>query len=160
MLSVAVQKDVGEYKEKIILGLSLKSLIGLGSGILIAVIEVLVSFFVLGISIESISVIVMATVMIGFVAGFARPLNMPFNKALPLLFTQYFGQTTLTYTSSVYKVQKGNLKTKKNSKEVKNVQKEDKREIVQYRKTRKKRGRRSPEYLLPRYAKAKYGRGN
>jgi hypothetical protein len=166
MLSVAVQKDIGEYREKVILGLSGKTLLGVALGIGASAVVALIGYFGFGLSVNDLSLPVLVLSGSGFLIGYCKPLNLPFEKALPLILKEYFGQTCLVYKSSLQLARKAAIKAEKDElahpaastrgerKERKQENKDVCIEKKKYNAERSKRGVSSPEYCLPRYRKA------
>ena len=154
MLTVSVQKDIGEYEEKVVLGMTAKRLGVVAVCVALAIVIGLVGRFVFEISIENLAIPIFLTTALGFLVGYVEPLNMPFLDALPYLIRQNFGLTKLSYSSAAemaldeYEKEQDSKATRKAS----NVRKE---EVKEYNRIRTYRGIRSSEYLLPRYLDAK-----
>ena len=102
-LSIAVQKDIGEYEEKIILGLSAGKLAALGIGAALAAVEAAVATQVFGYSVRDIFFVLCLTVAGAFFMGFLRPHGMPFPQAARLFSRQWLGETTLVYKSEGFR---------------------------------------------------------
>ena len=96
-LSVAVQKDIGEYEEKIVLGLGAGKLAALGIGAGLALAEAIVAAEVFGKSPRDIFFLLCLTVAGAFFAGFIRPHGMPFKLAAVLFIRQWLGAARLIY---------------------------------------------------------------
>ena len=96
-LSVAVQKDIGEYEEKIVLGLGAGKLAALGIGAGLALAETIAAAEVFGKSPRDIFFLLCLTVAGAFFAGFIRPHGMPFKLAAVLFARQWLGATRLIY---------------------------------------------------------------
>lgn len=97
MLSVSVHKDIGEYTEKIVGKLSLRTLACTAGGLASSVATAALCYLVLGIPVESASLPVMAASMPFWMAGFWRPKGLPAEKFLPLLLEHRFGSGKLAY---------------------------------------------------------------
>ena len=84
MLSVRVQKDIGEYTEKIVGKLSARTLVCLAGGLASAVGTAAVCQFALGIEVRNAALPVMCASMPFWLAGFWRPHHMKLEKFVPL----------------------------------------------------------------------------
>ena len=84
MLSVRVQKDIGEYTEKIVGKLSARTLVCLAGGLGSAVGMAAICQFALGIEVRDAALPVMCASMPFWLAGFWRPCHMTFEKFAPL----------------------------------------------------------------------------
>ena len=151
-LSVAMQKDIGEYREKIAFGLTAKSLIYLGVACAVGAVEALIAVLLLGLQVMDISILLMATVLAGFLLAYYRPLDMDATAAIPLIWRQYFGKTQLPYITSlsmevsqVSQDQKMQAEKEMDKKERSDVRKNKAR----YADERAGRGAKSAEVLLP-----------
>jgi|GEM_PF-2026412 len=146
MLTVTVQKDIGEYEEKIILGLTLKRLVAISACIGLAILEAVAGMFVFGIDVKNMAIPIFATTTVGFVIGYFEPMGMPFLEALPYLIRQSFGTNQLAYVSA------GEMALEKEKKDA-NGKATDvpKEEIKEYRRIRNYRSERSSECLIPQY---------
>ena len=151
MLTVTVQKDIGEYEEKVVLGLTLKRLIAISICVGLAIAEAVVGMFVFNIDIKNMAIPIFATAAVGFIIGYLEPMGMPFTEALPYLIRQNFGSNQLEYVSA------GEMAIEKASESEKNwkVSHVRKEEVKEYRRIRDYRNERSAEILLPRYHEAK-----
>lgn len=84
MLSVPIHKDFCEYKPKIVGTLSLRTLLCLGVGIVIAITVGCIATFVLRIDFSVVSPIVWMCMVPAAMVGFWSPHGMDFEKFLPL----------------------------------------------------------------------------
>ena len=84
MLSVRVQKDIGEYTEKIVGKLSARTLVCLAGGLASAVGTAAICQFALGIEVRNAALPVMCASMPFWLAGFWRPYHMKLEKFVPL----------------------------------------------------------------------------
>lgn len=84
MLSVRVQKDIGEYTEKIVGKLSARTLVCLAGGLASAVGTAAICQFMLGIEVRNAALPVMCASMPFWLAGFWRPYHMKLEKFVPL----------------------------------------------------------------------------
>jgi hypothetical protein len=101
MLSVPIQKDIGEYEEKIVGGLTIRTFIALVIGCALGAAEGLVGHYLMHIDIDSLSIFIFVTVMAAFAAGYVKPLDMPMKDALPFLIRQNLTGMPLKYRSSL-----------------------------------------------------------
>ena len=84
MLSVRVQKDIGEYTEKIVGKLSARTLVCLAGGLASAVGTAVICQFMIGIEVRNAALPVMCASMPFWLAGFWRPYHMKLEKFVPL----------------------------------------------------------------------------
>lgn len=102
-LKVEIQKDMDEYKPKIIAGLTKRSLVcitlAIGGSILIGG----YCWWVLGIPDNLVSTIVVFCTAPLWLAGFWQPMGMDAEKFLPLWIRQHFGKTKLFYEAPAYR---------------------------------------------------------
>lgn len=98
-LQIPIQKDIGEYEEKIVGKLSFRTLVcvagGFGSAILVAAI----CHFWIGIEVADAAFPVMCASIPFWLAGFWRPFGMRAEKFAPLLFSHHLKDQRLLYTS-------------------------------------------------------------
>lgn len=102
-LQIPIQKDIGEYEEKIVGKLSFRTLVcvagGFGSAILVAAI----CHFWIGIEVADAAFPVMCASIPFWLAGFWRPFGMRAEKFAPLLFSHHIKDQRLLYESSAPK---------------------------------------------------------
>lgn len=102
MLSVRVQKDIGEYTEKIVGKLSARTLACLAGGLASAIGAAALCRFALGIEVRDAALPVMCASLPFWLAGFWRPHHMKFEKFVPLwLDFQLEGQRILYRSTPV-----------------------------------------------------------
>ena len=98
-LQIPIQKDIGEYEEKIVGKLSFRTLVcvagGFGSAILVAAL----SHFWIGIEVADAAFPVMCASIPFWLAGFWRPFGMRAEKFAPLLADHLLKDQRLLYTS-------------------------------------------------------------
>lgn len=98
-LQIPIQKDIGEYEEKIVGKLSFRTLAcvagGFGSAILVAAI----CHFWIGIEVADAAFPVMCASIPFWLAGFWRPFGMRAEKFAPLLFSHHMKDQRLLYES-------------------------------------------------------------
>ena len=98
-LQIPIQKDIGEYEEKIVGKLSFRTLVcvagGFGSAILVAAI----CHFWIGIEVADAAFPVMCASIPFWLAGFWRPFGMRAEKFAPLLFSHLMKDQRLLYES-------------------------------------------------------------
>ena len=98
-LQIPIQKDIGEYEEKIVGKLSFRTLVcvagGFGSAILVAAI----CHFLIGIEVADAAFPVMCASIPFWLAGFWRPFGMRAEKFAPLLINHHLKNQRLLYES-------------------------------------------------------------
>lgn len=97
MLSVSVHKDIGEYTEKIVGKLSVRTLACTAGGLASSVAAAALCHFAIGVPVESASLPVMAASMPFWLAGFWRPKGMVAERFLPLLLEHALTDGKLAY---------------------------------------------------------------
>ena len=104
MLSVGIQKDITEYKPKIIGQLTLRSLVCCVTAIGVSVAVGAYFFFVLGLGYDfAMYGIIFLSIPI-WAAGFWHPYGMNLEKFFPLAVKHFFGNNIIKYKSSGYLV--------------------------------------------------------
>ena len=98
-LSTAVQKDVSEYKSKIVGKLSARALVTIACAIGSSVGLALWLWFVLGVDPTDFGFFIMLVAVPSWLFGFYKPDGMDFEKWLPRWFEHRFGKSYLTYQS-------------------------------------------------------------
>lgn len=149
MLSVAVQKDIGEYEQKLFAGLTVRTSAALGLAVGLSCLEALVLCGLAGFEVGDIAIVIMASAMGVFFAGYAKPLGLPLEKSLPLILDARFGRTKLAWASSLALNRGFGDKPAKPKRD-----RDAKRRLKEYEKACAGRRERSPEVLLAAYAKA------
>ena len=99
-LSVAVHKDIGEYTEKVVGKLSLRTLGCVVGGLATSVATAALCAACLGIEPADASLPVMAASMPFWLAGFWRPHGMRAERFVPLLWEHLTSDGVLPYRSS------------------------------------------------------------
>lgn len=101
-LQIPVQKDIGEYSEKIFGKMSLRTLICVAAGLCAAFVFALTTTFLLGCNVSDITFFVVLVTMPFFALGFWKPCNMKPEKFLPLLIEHLATNNRLLYCSSTF----------------------------------------------------------
>ena len=96
-LRIPVQKDIGEYEEKIVGKMSLRTLVCVTGGFACAIATACIIYFVFHIEVGSATLPVMAAALPFWLAGFWRPFGMKLEEFLPLLADHHFGSKRLPY---------------------------------------------------------------
>lgn len=99
-ISVPVPKEITEYKEKIILGMSGRQLIFSGIAVVLAV-GIGALCYLMGMDITIIGYIIILAASPLMALGFIRKDNMPFEKYLFLVLRSKMGQNLLTYKTEL-----------------------------------------------------------
>lgn len=100
MLSTAIQKDIGEYKPKLLAGMTVRTTVGLGLGLALAAAIIGVGHFLLGASADDVSLPVMLAVGGCFLASYVEPWGLPFEEAAPLFLNDKLNPSVLIMKSS------------------------------------------------------------
>lgn len=109
-LQIPIQKDIGEYEEKIIGKLSFRTLLCLAGGFVSAIATAAICQFLLGVEVADAASPVICASIPFWLAGFWRPYGMRAEKFAPLLFDHAFHCQKLLYESpgeQSTKVEKG-----------------------------------------------------
>lgn len=98
-LQIPIQKDIGEYEEKIVGKLTLRTLCCLALGFSPAM--AVAAFLNLGLKadVSAMTFPIMACALPFWLAGFCKPYGMPFEKFVPLLATHALNSQALVYRS-------------------------------------------------------------
>ena len=96
-LSVAVHKDIGEYQEKVVGKLSLRTLLCVAGGLATSVATAAACQLLIGVEAADASLPVMAASLPFWLLGFWRPHGMRAERFLPLLCEHVAGDGRLTY---------------------------------------------------------------
>lgn len=83
-LQIPIQKDIGEYQEKIVGKMSFRTLICVTGGFASAIAVACFVYFVIGIPVANATPPVMAAAIPFWLAGFWRPFGMKLEEFLPL----------------------------------------------------------------------------
>lgn len=97
MLSVSIHKDIGEYTEKVVGKLSLRTLACVAGGLATSVAAACASYFAFGIPVSDATLPVMACSMPFWLAGFWKPKGMTAEKYIPLRAAHALGDGKLSY---------------------------------------------------------------
>ena len=84
-LQIPIQKDIGEYDEKIVGKLTLRTLCCLALGFSAAVAAAAVLHLGLKADVSAMTLPIMAAALPFWLAGFCKPYGLPFEKFVPLL---------------------------------------------------------------------------
>ena len=96
-LSVAVHKDIGEYQEKVVGKLSLRTLLCVAGGLATSVAAAAACHLWLGVEVADASLPVMCASLPFWLLGFWRPHGMRAEEFLPLLWEHATGDGILLY---------------------------------------------------------------
>ncbi|MBB3170781.1 PrgI family protein [Parvibacter caecicola] len=99
MLSVSVHKDIGEYTEKVVGKLSARTLACTAGGLVTAVAVAAVANVGLGVSVDAMTLPVMAASMPFWLLGFWRPKGLVPEKFMPLFAEHVLGNGKLVYAT-------------------------------------------------------------
>jgi hypothetical protein len=99
-LSVAVHKDIAEYREKVVGKLSLRTLLCVAGGLATSVAVAALCYRALGVLPADASLPVMAASIPFWLAGFWRPYGMEAERFIPLLVEHVAGDGLVLYVSS------------------------------------------------------------
>ena len=99
-LQIPVQKDIGEYEQKIVGKMSLRTLVCVAGGFASAIGVAAFCYFVMGIQVANATFPVMCAAMPFWLAGFWRPFGMKAEQFLPLFIEQHANDQRLLYSSS------------------------------------------------------------
>lgn len=98
-LQIPVQKDIGEYEEKIVGKLSFRTLVCVTGGFGSAIAMAAICHFWIGIEVAGDAFPVMCASIPFWLAGFWRPFGMRAEKFVPLLATHHIKDQRLLYSS-------------------------------------------------------------
>ena len=98
-LQIPIQKDIGEYEEKIVGKLSFRTLVCVAGGFGSAIAVAAACHFLLGIEVSNAALPVMCASIPFWLAGFWRPFGMRAEKFAPLLADHLLKDQRLLYTS-------------------------------------------------------------
>lgn len=98
-LQIPIQKDIGEYEEKIVGKLSFRTLICVVGGFGSAIAAACACHFLLGIEVSNAALPVMCASIPFWLAGFWRPFGMRAEKFAPLLANHHLKDQRLLYSS-------------------------------------------------------------
>ena len=98
-LQIPIQKDIGEYDEKIVGKLTLRTLCCLALGFSAAVAVAAVAHLGLKADVSAMTLPIMAAALPFWLAGFCKPYGLPFEKFVPLLASHALNSQSLAYRS-------------------------------------------------------------
>ena len=98
-LQIPIQKDIGEYEEKIVGKLSFRTLVCVAGGFESAILVAAICHFWIGIEVADAAFPVMCASIPFWLAGFWRPFGMRAEKFAPLLFSHHMKDQRLLYES-------------------------------------------------------------
>ncbi len=101
-LQIPIQKDIGEYEEKIVGKLSFRTLVCVAGGFGSAIAVAAICHFWIGIEVADAAFPVMCASIPFWLAGFWRPFGMRAEKFAPLLASHYLKDQRLLYKSPAY----------------------------------------------------------
>lgn len=104
MLSVAVHKDVAEYKPKIVGKLTARTLVSIAGALGLSLFTGLYIHFVLGLSVSNYMVFIYAVSLPFWCAGFWQPKGMPFEKFVAYWIQHQFNDNHLFYRPAMVKI--------------------------------------------------------
>lgn len=98
-LQIPIQKDIGEYDEKIVGKLTLRTLCCLALGFSAAVAVAAVAHLGLKADVSAMTFPIMVAALPFWLAGFCKPYGLPFERLAPLLASHALNNQSLTYRS-------------------------------------------------------------
>ena len=98
-LQIPIQKDIGEYDEKIVGKLTLRTLCCLALGFSAAVAVAALLHLGLKVDVSAMTFPIMAAALPFWLAGFCRPYGMPFERFVSLLASHALNNQVLVYRS-------------------------------------------------------------
>lgn len=98
-LQIPIQKDIGEYDEKIVGKLTLRTLCCLALGFSAAVAVAAVAHLGLKADVSAMTFPIMVAALPFWLAGFCKPYGLPFERFVPLLASHALNNQALTYRS-------------------------------------------------------------
>lgn len=98
-LQIPIQKDIGEYQEKIVGKMSLRTLVCVTAGFASAIAVACIVYFAFRIEVGNATLPVMAAALPFWLAGFWRPYGMKLEEFLPLLLDHHFGSKRLPFST-------------------------------------------------------------
>lgn len=99
-LHIPIQKDIGEYEQKLFGDMSIRTCVCLAGGFATAVATALVSWLWLGIDPSDAAFAIMLATLPFWLAGFWRPRGMAFERYLPLVARHRMTCRRLVYVPS------------------------------------------------------------
>lgn len=99
-LHIPIQKDIGEYEQKLFGDMSIRTCVSLAGGFATAVAVAAIGRFWLGIDPSDASLPVMAATLPFWLAGFWKPHGMPFERFAPLVARHHLSRRTYLFHPS------------------------------------------------------------
>lgn len=99
-LQIPVQKDIGEYQEKIVGKMSLRTLVCVVGGFASAIVVAAIAYFGFGIEVGNAALPVMAAALPFWLAGFWRPFGMKMEEFLPLFLEHHLHDQKMLYETA------------------------------------------------------------
>lgn len=96
-LQIPIQKDIGEYQEKIVGKMSLRTLACTAGGFASAIGAACIVYFGFGIEVSNATLPVMAAALPFWLAGFWRPFGMKLEEFLPLFIAHHTKTQRMEY---------------------------------------------------------------
>lgn len=106
-LQIPIQKDIGEYQEKIVGKMSLRTLVCVTGGFACAIAVACIVYFCFHIEVGNATLPVMAAALPFWLAGFWRPYGMKLEEFIPLLIDHHFGSKRLLFSTQGVSAQLG-----------------------------------------------------
>lgn len=100
-LQIPVQKDIGEYEEKIVGKLSLRTLVCVVLGFVSAIATAAATYFWIGTDVSNAAFPVMCASLPFWLAGFWRPFGMRLERFFPLFVSHHLDDQTLLYKNAL-----------------------------------------------------------
>lgn len=97
-LQIPIQKDIGEYEEKVVGKLSFRTLVCVAGGFASAIAAAALCHFWLGIEVSDAALPVVCASIPFWLSGFWRPFGMRAEKFAPLFFDHAFRDQKLLYS--------------------------------------------------------------
>ncbi len=99
-LHIPIQKDIGEYEQKLFGDMSIRTCVCLAGGFATAVLVALASWLWLAIDPSDMTFPIMLATLPFWLAGFWKPHGMPFEKFLPLVARHHMAKRHYEFTPS------------------------------------------------------------
>ena len=99
-LHIPIQKDIGEYEQKLFGDMSIRTCVCLAGGFATAITTALACWFWLGVDPSDATFPIMLATLPFWLASFWKPRGMPFERFLPLLAKHHLAKRHFEYTPS------------------------------------------------------------
>ena len=99
-LQIPVQKDIGEYQEKIVGKMSLRTLVCTSCGFASAIVAACIVYFCFGVAVSNATLPVMVSALPFWLAGFWRPFGMKLEEFIPLFINHHLTDQRLYYVAT------------------------------------------------------------